>query len=316
MWKYGLPKGFEDIGHKTLFLNPLKENNIKNTILKFNPNLIIAVGFIDKISAEKIFYMLKEFIKPKIPLVYWATEDPHYIDSFSLPLINILKPDFIFTICISSVDSYKKLGLEAAHMDFGYHRKIHYKTDKNILYKSSLAVVANAYPNILTAYPHHYRNESLNILLTSLIRENLRVDFWGRAWNRMKPILGYDISSEWIHGYIPYKHAHKIYSSADIIIGLQNYPFQLTQRTYEILGSGGFLLTCDTPAVRSLFKPGEDLAVSSSPQETLKLVKYYLKNPDERKKISINGNNAVKGHCYKYRAEQIIKILREKCIFH
>ena len=51
-----------------------------------------------------------------------------------------------------------------------------------------------------------------------------------------------DIPKDWIHGPMHYLETCKVYNSADIIIGLQNYQELITQRTYEILGSGGFLL--------------------------------------------------------------------------
>ena len=101
----------------------------------------------------------------------------------------------------------------------------------------------------------------------------------------MKNILGVDIPRDWIQGYIDYTDANKVYSSSDIIIGLQNLPTQLTQRTYEIMGSGGILLTNDIPIINRLFKSGRDLITSSSPEETIELVKYYLQYPEKRNVI-------------------------------
>lgn len=84
-----------------------------------------------------------------------------------------------------------------------------------------------------------------------------------------------DIPKDWIHGPMHYLETCKVYNSADIIIGLQNYQELITQRTYEILGSGGFLLTLDTLGVRGLFKPGKDLITVSSPKETLQAIQYF-----------------------------------------
>lgn len=63
----------------------------------------------------------------------------------------------------------------------------------------------------------------------------------------MEPYLGKNIPEDWLHGYIHYLEARKVYNSADIVVGIQNHLTQLTQRIYEILGAGGFLLTADTP---------------------------------------------------------------------
>ena len=103
----------------------------------------------------------------------------------------------------------------------------------------------------------------------------------------------------WLHGYLPYPDAHKVYNSAKIVIGPQNQLTQVTQRTYEILGSGGFLLTSDTPEIRRLFKPGKDLVVSRSAKQTRNLVRYYLKHPKQRERIRKQGKITVLRHNYK-----------------
>jgi len=130
----------------------------------------------------------------------------------------------------------------------------------------------------------------------------------------MKAIFSREVPQDWIRGYLPYTEANKVYSSVDIVIGPQNLPGQLTQRTYEILGSGGFLITSDTPAVLRLFEPGRDLVVSASKEDTLRLVSYYLKNPEQRQKIREHAKYAVAKHSYKHRAEYILDCLVKKNI--
>ena len=122
------------------------------------------------------------------------------------------------------------------------------------------------------------------------------------------------MNEDWMHGYLPYTLANHVYSSSDIILGIQNHPTQLTQRIYEILASGGFLITSDTPEIRSLFSPGKDLIVSSSPRETLDLVNDYLQEADKREIIRENGQKSVAVHHYKNKAAYIIDVLRSENI--
>lgn len=157
--------------------------------------------------------------------------------------------------------------------------------DKDPRYYAPIALVANGYPKKLSYLPAHFRHQSLNTLIKPLLENNIRINFYGRYWDEMKNILGVDIPRDWIQGYIDYTDANKVYSSSDIIIGLQNLPTQLTQRTYEIMGSGGILLTNDIPIINRLFKGGRDLITSSSPEETIELVKYYLQYPEKRNVI-------------------------------
>lgn len=309
MWIYGLPKGFCDAGHTVMVSGPLTEESLKDMLSNFNPDLIFTMGHTSEHTAAKQ-KMIREYVtSTKIPHVYWATEDPGYTLTFSLPLIQTIEPDFVFTICPSRVDFYEGLKIPSAHLDFGYHSSVHFPDNVYEKYKVGIAIVANGYPMLYEKRPDHYRFKALQLLISPFLEENIRIDFWGRYWDQMEHILGKKIPKEWIHGFLPYTEANKVYSSADIVLGVQNHDTQLTQRTYEVLGSGGLLLTNDTSEIRKLFSPGQDLLVSQSSKETIELVKYYLRHPEERMKIKQAGMESVKKYSYKKRANYIIKIL-------
>ena len=306
---YGLANGFREAGHETAVSGKINKKTIPHLISKFRPQLIFTEGWGEENDDPWKQKMIGKQVRASgIPLIYWAVEDPHFTLDFTLPLLARMKPDFVFTLSANLVDFYKNLKLRAAHLDFGYEPSIHHPTPAT-QYNYSISVVANAYPHVLTQSPKHFRNDSLHTLIKPLVEENIRINFWGNDWDKMGEVLGVTIPPNWIHGYLPYKDAHKIYNESKIIIGPQNYKSQVTQRTYEILGSGGFLLTSDTPGVRELFKPGDDLVVSSSKEQTLKLVHYYLNHPEERTKISRQGHITVSNHTYRNRAEQVIQTL-------
>lgn len=246
-----------------------------------------------------------------IPLIYWATEDPNFTKEYTLPLIRRMKPNFIFTISAKTAEHYRKMGLPAAHMDFAFHSSIHRRLKPNKKYESDIAVVANAYPEVLQKYPKHYRRRAINILLRPLLKKGMRVDFYGSNWDKMGQYLGRRIPRRWIHGKIPYKDANRVYGSTKIMLGPQNYPDMVTQRTYEILGSSGFLLTCNTPGIRKLLKPGRDVIAASSPNETIRLVKRYLKDSKGRERIRKQGRMTIAKHNYKNRAKFMLRVLRQ-----
>lgn len=315
MWIYGLPLGFKDIGMDVLTSPVISEESLRDTVFNYKPDLVFSLGWTEEHSVEKQAWVKKYLESANIPHAYWATEDPTHTETFTLPFVNYSKIDYIFTICSAKVEYYQKLGLKAFHLDFAYHPRTNCRTNVEGRYAKQLAVVANAYPEILGRYPGHYRVASMKNLLIPLIKENVRVDFWGRGWNHMAGVLGEPVPLEWLHGYLDYLETNKVYSSADIIIGLQNHRTQVTQRTYEILGAEGFLLTSDTPEIRRLFQPGRDLVVSSSAEETIDLVRYYLKKPAEREKISRQGKETVeKYHTYKHRASYIMNLLKQEGI--
>lgn len=309
VWVYALPYGLIDNGHQVMISGPLTEKNIPHMIKQFNPDLIVLIGWGVENTITKQRWIEKYVHEAKVPLVYWAVEDPAFIDEWSLKLIENIKPDFVFTISQSSVEYYKAKGIRAGYMDFGYHPSIYYPTEPNPKYHCAIAVVANAYPHLLDNHPEHFRRISLETLIAPLLKENIRIDFWGRDWDKMRPYFGVDIPKEWIHGYMPYKSANDVYNSADIIIGLQNYTSQVTQRTYEILGAGGFLVTQNTPGVNSLFRAGQDLITIDSPNEIVEVIRYYLVHPEQRMAIKKQEGLAIRQHSYTQRAKEMIEVL-------
>lgn len=314
LWVHTLPEGFIEAGYEVKISGPITDARMKKLISEFKPHLFVSLGMGPDQTKERQLLARKYSKISKIPHVYWSIEDPWFTRSLSLPVIQTMQPDFVFSICPKTVDYFNKMGIRSAYMNFGYAPKIHYSVKEINTYKCSVALVANAYPYVLTRYPNHYRNESMKKLIVPLIEENIRIDFWGNDWEKSKKILGLTIPPEWVHGYLPYKDANKVYSSATIIIGLQDYTTQVTQRTFEVLASKGFFLTNDTIGVNHLFTKGEDLITSSSPKETLKLVKYYLNNPDECKRIAANGSKAVTNNSYKDRAKYMINVLKKQNI--
>jgi spore maturation protein CgeB len=315
MWIYGLPNGFRDLGHTIKFVDPCKEEKLVEALEQFKPNLIFTIGWTAANDTTEKQFRIGHYVQPSgIPHVYWATEDPGYTEIFSLPLIKRTLPDMVFTICRDNVPLYNSLGIEADYLPFGYHSSVHFPSAQSNQYKSSVAMVANGYPQLFNKDPNHLRFASLKSLVNPVLEKNIPIFFYGRYWDDMQKIFDFTIPSEWIKGFLPYTEANKVYSSADVIIGVQNKMHQLTQRTYEILGSGGFLLTSDTPEIRKCFTPYYDLIVSSSNEETAELLQYYLNRSEERLKIRQNGSITVKNHTYSARAKTILKQLHDRKI--
>lgn len=314
LWSYGLPDGLRDLGHLVRMSGPVTETSLVKQIHSFTPDLLISVGWGPDHTVYKQHLMRRLAAKYKIPLVYWSTEDPNFTNEFTLPLIQRMKPDYIFTISKQKAKEFRKLGYPSAYLDFAYHPNIHYKTKIKPAYQADIAVVANAYPDVLQKYSRLYRRRAIDILIKPLISSGYNVDFYGKDWDKMGRYLGKPIPKRWLRGKIPYNKANQVYSSAKIIIGLQNYRHMLTQRTYEILGSSGFLLTCSTPAVRRLLRPHVDAAISSSARETLSLVKYYLQHDQARERVRGNGRRIISAENYKSRAAKLLSVLKNEGI--
>ncbi len=307
-----LPSGFSNAGHEIMISGPiLNREHLSSLINSFAPELVVTYGWGPEQTIEKQF-IIKSCVREKnIPHVYWSVEDPLYTENFVVPLLSAAEPDAVFTISSSHVDFYRVRGFRTAYMDWGFTPGIHFPTASQPEYSVDIAIIANSYNWILDEFKIDIRMSSMRTLLLPLLENGLRVDIWGSGWEKMSNYLGIEIDRSSLHGTVSLFESNKIYNSAKIIIGFQNYENQVTQRTYEVLGSGGFLLTFDTPAVRRLFEPGRDLLVSSSPQETLQLVHHYLNAEGERKAIARQGHLAVAPHTFKARAEYMISVLIE-----
>lgn len=312
IWQHTLPEGFREAGHDVMVICSDPPEKIADTLEQYRPQMAISIGWGKEQSSKNQLILRRCFKAAHVPHIYWSVEDPGYTKEFSVPLIQKMKPDFIFTICHDTVDYFQRLGFRAAYMDFGFSPQIHHDLHGEQVY--DIAVVANAYPKILSKHPEHFRHHSLNVLVEPLLKHKLRVDFWGRDWTKLQDLYGWEIPPEWIHPPVNYQDTVKIYHSSRILLGLQNYRNQVTQRTYEIMGSGSFLLTVDTPGVRTILKPGEDLACSASPDQTRELVHYYLKNPEQRSRIAAHGQSSIATYTYRHRAEYMLDVLKKASI--
>ncbi|WP_127548200.1 glycosyltransferase [Paenibacillus amylolyticus] len=313
MWIYGLPKGFEKLGHKVKIC--ATDQHAARTIRSFKPDLIIAMGWTPSNSTPEKQRLIARLVQASnAPLIYWSTEDPGYTDVFSLPLIRRTRPAFVFSIHRPTVQRFRKLAISAAHLDFGSDPDTHRRSKQVKKYRGNAALVANGYSKLYREKPEHYRFKSVQRLMNPFLEKDLKVDIYGRDWNKMKKLFNRNVPAKQIHGYLPYKEAVKVYNSVDFVIGPQNAEDRLTQRTYEILSSGGLLITDDTPEVRRWFRPGKDLLVSSSERETRKLIAKYLRSPQKRERIRDNAVKVAAQHSYKKRAAYILRTLTKKGI--
>lgn len=311
LWTYGLPDGLRDLGHEVRASGPVRKTALIRQLSAFKPDLLVSVGWGPDHTWAKQRLMRSLATRYGIPLVYWSTEDPNFTKVFTLPLLKRMKPDYTFTISAKTAAAFRRMGFPAAYMDFAFHPNVHHRTGVYKRYRADIAVIANAYPDVLRKYPRLYRNRALRILVSPLLEQGYRIAFYGRNWHRMASFFGRPVPKAFIKGYIPYRDAAKVFSSAKIVLGLQNYTDMLTQRTYETLGSGAFFLTCDTPAVRARLKPGRDVAVSAGPAETLRKVRYYLRRDKERETIRRNGRRAIAPDNYTARARFMLRTLKK-----
>lgn len=79
-------------------------------------------------------------------------------------------------------------------------------------------------------------------------------------------------------------------------------PSQIKGRTFEVPGSGGFLLTETVPHLDEYFAPGREVGVFDGADDLVEQVGYWLSRPEERAAVAEAGyRRALAEHTYDHR---------------
>ena len=117
------------------------------------------------------------------------------------------------------------------------------------------------------------------------------------------------------HGVVDaYDEAPYVYKASEINLNitLRSIIKGIPLRAFEIMGSGGFLLTNYQEDFLHFFIPGEDFVYFESKEDLSTKISYYLKNDAERKQIAQNGLKKIaEGHTYLHRAEEMLSYIKE-----
>lgn len=109
-----------------------------------------------------------------------------------------------------------------------------------------------------------------------------------------------------------WKVTPKIFNRSKINLNftIRNIRSGLPLRIWDILGSGGFLITNFQPELPMFFENGKEVVYFEDKQDLLKKVKYYLEHEEERRAIAQNAYNKVKKyHGYQQRFDEMSKII-------
>ena len=84
----------------------------------------------------------------------------------------------------------------------------------------------------------------------------------------------------------------------------------LPQRIWDVMGSGGFLLTNDQEEIPEYLEPGRHLETYRNTEELIRKVDYYLEHDEERRQIAYEGYEAVKAnHTVLCRVMEMIRMI-------
>lgn len=106
----------------------------------------------------------------------------------------------------------------------------------------------------------------------------------------------------------------KVFQASRINLNMTMRPIEtgLSQRIWDVLACGGFLLTNYQAEIPDYFEIGRDLETYESMAELEEKIQYYLTHEDKRMEIAIRGYEKVAAHhTYEIRLAQMIRILTQ-----
>lgn len=113
------------------------------------------------------------------------------------------------------------------------------------------------------------------------------------------------------HGTVdPYEQAPMVFkqSKINLNISLRSIKSGIPLRAFDIMGSGGFLLSNFQADFLDDFIPGEDFVYYESKEDLLNKIHYYLTHDEERVAIAGNGHDKVaKGHTFRHRVRELLE---------
>jgi len=147
-------------------------------------------------------------------------------------------------------------------------------------------------------------------ILNFLLSKGVEIKIW--TWSISKKFLmEYPLLNDQIIGSVYGKEMVKILAQSKIVLNIHDpsVPYGGNMRLFEIPASNSLQIADKCPD--GWFKDGDEIVLYKNNNNLLKKVKYYLKNDQERIRISNNGyKRVVREHRYEHRVEKLMKIVQ------
>ena len=242
-----------------------------------------------------------------IKTVLWTVDPPKTFEA----IIKVAPHyDFVFCQGTEAVEILKEYDVKNLHWlpfacDPDFHKPVELTISEQNKYTTQICCVGS--------WTSDY--EKRQAALECLTDYNLGI--WGPGWNNLpvgsnlnKFVRNYHTKpEEWI----------KIYSATRIavIIHYQDVKghvpcYQASPKVFETLACETLLVVDAQKDVLNLFESGRHLVAYHNHKELKELIHYYLKHPEEARKIAQQGRRKVlENHTFKHRVEEMLGIIKK-----
>lgn len=146
--------------------------------------------------------------------------------------------------------------------------------------------------------------------LKPIAKNNFNLNIWGDPrWHKS------ELKNYVRGGRISNNKMKQVIQKSKININIHGYKPTMgaNLRTFEVTGSGGFLLSDFVSDLPKLFTINKDVVCYKNSQDMCAKINYYLNNESIREVISDNGYKKAKAkHNYSIRIKQLLKVINEK----
>ena len=296
--------------------------NITN---KEKPDILFCNLFTNEIYTKTIKYITD---KTDTITLNWFSDDQWRFNNFSRYWAPFF--DWVITTDPLAVEKYHAIGYKNVI-------KSQYAANTN-LYKPKGGDFK--YDVTFIGSPHTNRRK----IVDELIKNNINVECWGGGWkngrishedvldivSQSKINLNFtEVSTSTMNLKTLIKMVVKIFFRRGINNTYHFFPIsiifrniinfslpesrlQIKGRNFEILATGGFLLTQDAEDLFNFYEYGKEIVVFKNVEELIKKIKYYLelKNEEERIRIAKAGyERTIRDHTWECRFTEIFNII-------
>lgn len=148
-------------------------------------------------------------------------------------------------------------------------------------------------------------NEIERIAVLNKLAENHNVVLYTRSTNA-KGLKGVKVCSEITYNIDMPKVFHL--SKINLNITSRSIESGISQRIWDVMSVGGFMLTNYQPEIEEYFEIGKEIEVFHNLEELVEKVDYYLQHEQVRIRVAMNGYKKIrKYHKYSNRTAQMLK---------
>jgi spore maturation protein CgeB len=293
-----LKKDFADFNFLFPFIGAFNEyryhKEFTEYILDFKPDLLF-VYFLDSCIKHKL---IREIQEKGTKVVYWLGLNPAYIRKGIREILRIV--DCLFIYDKNYVPIYKhKIGVKRVEtvplgIDLQYYDAV-----ISSIKKTAEPIYDVSFLGILDKNRYQF--------FKYLDKQNFNI--W--TWTDLDP---FPELKRCHRGHVGGHKAIEIMAQSKIVLNIHR-DFEVeggNYRLFEIPACRTMQLVDYRPGLKQYFKINEEIVTFKTPDEMNEKIKYYLRNPDERKEFVMKAYHRMKeNHDIKYRVEKMLEIINK-----